>query len=102
MSTPVTPLRQPPAEDLRNALQIAEAWLSVNLPHDPEARAAFASVARLIRAALDKLAEPSPEVIAATQRTLQIWRGLESGQEAEQARDVAAVILRAALTGEAK
>ena len=55
--TDVTPLVQPPIEDLRNALMIAEAWGSPDLS-DAETQVAFESVARLLRHALAQLGEP--------------------------------------------
>lgn len=112
--TDIRPIQQPPAEDLRNALQIAEAWGllpsgDVEMRLDtvsPEAHDAFRSVARLIRAALDKLAEPSAGAIRAA-RTLLDAAHVEhypddsvGGRARDrEARDLCAAILKHQLEG---
>ena len=49
--TPIAPIQQPPIEDLRNALQVAELWrFDDRAPI--EARQSFLSICRLLRGAL--------------------------------------------------
>ena|SRR6266550_1628840 len=95
--TNVTPIQQPPIEDLRNCLQIAQDWSRCELSA-PDTAQVFASIARLIRHALEQLSEPNLAAIQATEILVREWHG--SLEEHQNARDVAAGILRAAVTGE--
>lgn len=80
----VTPLRQPPAEDLRNAAAIANAAAQLG-----GSRKDFARITELIGRAFEKLAEP-PQI--AIER-VQAFNELQQ----RDARDVAAVVITAAL-----
>jgi len=99
MTTP-QPIRpeQPPVEDLRNALQIVEMYGDpmVQAPSFPD-HALFADIARLIRHALSQLGEPSLEAVQAAEVMIREWEG---SLEPRNIRDVAAVILHAAVTGQ--
>lgn len=64
---------QPPGEDLRNALTIARSWARPGLGSEAECRQAHADVARLIGAALQKLADPPPGVAALALAQLLSW-----------------------------
>jgi len=80
---------------LRNALQIAEGFS--NYRGDSfEDREAFSDIARLIRHALSQLGEPSLEAVQAAEVMIREWEG---SREPRNVRDVAAVILHAAVTG---
>lgn len=102
--TPVTPLRQPPAEDLRNAAAIASAarqWLERPGKDPEEWLSDFARIEELIGSALGKLAEPHPIVI---ERAVTLLRaagpeafGGDRKAESRHARDLAAVTMTAAL-----
>lgn len=96
----VTPIQQPPVEDLRNGLMICEAWESPELS-DSETAVAFASVARLIRHAIEGLSEPNLASVQATAILLREARNELPGvaDEPRYARDTAAAILHAAVTG---
>lgn len=87
--------RQPPAEDLRNAVAIArvarQADEAVNGPgsgHAPD----FARIEELIETAFQKLGEPLPVVVRRTEEILH-----EHAVVGREARDAAAVIMTAAL-----
>ena len=103
--TNVTPIQQPPIEDIRNALQIAQLWIEAN----PAQRAAtfaptaLGDIARLLKHALEGLSEPSLAAVQAAATMLREAGGAydnEGHVEPRYARDAAAVILHAQLTGE--
>lgn len=94
--TPVTPIRQPPAEDLRNAIQTAMLYQEEGT--EAEARDALRRVRALMLSALDKFGEPNPA-------TLEVTKGILSGAlgvtaDDQQVWEVAAVVTRTALTWE--
>lgn len=93
--TPVTPIQQPPVEDLLNALQIAQAW------YDQTGMLPYGDIARLIRHALDQLGEPNLASIQAAATMLREAQAESQGFAVNQryARDAAAAILKAQLTG---
>lgn len=91
------PLVQPPVEDLKNCLQIANAWAEGQPPLTAQA---FVRIAQLIRHALEQLGEPNLASIQAAAVMLREHEGLGAHDQQRDARDVAAVILRAAVTGE--
>lgn len=82
----VTPIQQPPIEDLRNALQIANA-----------ADGGFGAIARLIRHAIEGLSEPSLAAMQAGEILLREWSGTPEPER--QLRDTVAGILHAQLSG---
>jgi len=89
------PVRQPPAEDLRNALAMLDAWRQLGtLPRD--ATAALNRAAQLLRTALAKLAEPTHATTRALGLALPA-SALVRPLEWREARDVAAVVLHAQL-----
>lgn len=98
----VQPIQQPVIEDLRNALQIAQMWVARNWDFE-DANAvdhAIEDIARLIRHAIEGLSEPS---LAAVQAAAILTREIEESTAVDrqrEARDLAAAILRAAVTGE--
>ena len=102
MAESVQPLVQPPIEDIRNAAQIAQSWADSNALADSPYGYAFASVARLLRHAMEQLGEPSFACVQATALLLREARNELPGvaDEPRYARDTAAVILNAAVTGE--
>jgi len=102
--TDVTPLVQPPVEDLRNALQIAEAQIEVaDIGMGPmsELVPTFESIARLLRHALAQLGEPNTAAIDAAKVVLRERNALAgfADDEVRYARDCAAAILDAQLRG---
>lgn len=102
--TTVTPLQQPPIEDLRNAQMIADMW-ALPIPagrsmDTAEAQGAFGDIARLVRHAIEGLSDPN---LAAVQAAEILTREIEESTAVDrlrEARDLAAAILRAQLTGE--
>ena len=94
---PIRP-EQPPIEDLRNCLMIAEAWESPELS-DSETQVAFGSVARLVRHALEGLGEPHPHTVELTRRYLEALSGKDVTDR--EARDFAMVVITSALKQEA-
>jgi hypothetical protein len=96
IETPVTPLRQPPADLIRNAAQMASAWAQTS---EGEVRATFATIAARLTEALDAVSEPSPEVIAATETMLRSYEVSVAQATVGEVRDLCAVVLRTALTG---
>lgn len=101
--TPVTPLVQPPVEDLRQIAQIAQAWAQVSGPTDDVGRA-FIRVALLVQDILAKLGEPHPVTVSEALvlvRCLPAYGSLSAPSVTErEARDLAAAITRTALTWE--
>jgi hypothetical protein len=104
----VTPINQPPQEDLLNALTIAEMGKQGHYSGPGDAPSAFADVARLIRHALEGLSEPNAAAIRAA-RTFTDGGpfggspALAVPHEADdyrRARDCAAAILHAQLKGQ--
>lgn len=89
---PVQPIQQPAIADIRNALQALVAWREESLRGD------LKDVERLLRHALEGLGEPNLASVQAAEVMLREWEGSYDTQR--NARDVAAVILRAAVTGE--
>src|SRR5688572_9987409 len=83
--TPVTPIRQPPIEDLRNALQICIAYADPNVA-DSDAMRQLERVKQLIQAANDKLGEPHERTVEAA------LRFLSGGVNRDEARDLCAVV----------
>ena len=97
--TDVTPLVQPPVEDLRNALQIAVCQCVP--PHSERERdmaLAFVDVARLIQHALAQLGEPNEAAIQ-TAYALIFGSHEATPESLRVARDEAAAILDAQLRG---
>jgi hypothetical protein len=95
--TNTTPITQPPRESLANALQVAEVWRLVDptTASPTQQQAAFASISRLIRDALAKMAEPNEAALQAAAPWVE-----EHGPLAfRNARDLCAVILKAQLEG---
>jgi hypothetical protein len=95
---------QPPLEDLRNALTIAEFWgMGMSGWTFTESQSAFQDTARLIRAALEKLAEPNTDAVNAGRiliSCLPAYGFLEAPNVTErEARDIAAAILKVQLEG---
>lgn len=86
------PIRQPAADDLRNAAALAVAGRDQG-----GERADFARIAELIHSALEKLAEPNLSAIDAIRAVFRP-HGIDDLEERE-ARDAAAVVLRAAVSG---
>jgi len=81
----VSPIDQPPAEDLRNAMQILTGRVrGVNRTH---------RAIELIRSALAKLAEPTGLVIERTRAAV------PCPLDDREVRDIAAVLMMAALEG---
>lgn len=100
MTSPITPLKAPALADLRNALQLAVAYGEKEIP-DAEAKQALGRIRGLIATALAKLSEPNAAAVRAALSAL----GFESASayrpdHERDARDTAAVILHAAVTGE--
>ena len=94
----MTPIQQPPIEDLRNALQVASLWLELP-PGDSEHGKAFADVARLLRHALEGLGEPNEAALQAAMPWVHDDSPYDAGPLAKRraARDLAAAILNAQL-----
>jgi hypothetical protein len=114
MTTPVTPLRSPAIADLRNALQLAVTYGSKDVA-DSDAKQALHRVQGLVARAIASLGEPNEAAITAanlfmdgfTRTLIQPGNGPIGQRVAEawatdrrKARDVAAAILYAAVTGE--
>ena len=95
--TNVTPLQQPPVEDLRNALTIAELWKDevLRLPAGEHSQALY-DIARLIRHALDQLGKPNEAAIQAAKLFVDA-AGPEHWER--QARDCAAAVISKQLRG---
>lgn len=103
MRGPFVTSTQPPAEDLRNALQVIGAQLGAgNVPAMDYV--AFESVARLIRHALDGLGEPNAAAIRAARSYLfrceySVTGGDLHNYGERDFRDCAAAVIRAQLSG---
>jgi len=97
--TNVTPIQQPAIEDLRNALMIAELGpdLFHHIDHEQDAGSAFGDITRLLRHALEQLGEPNLAAVQATEILVREWHG--TPDEQRSARDTAAGILHAQMTG---
>lgn len=97
--TPITPIQQPALEDLKNALQIAQLWMD-GAPEKYWERTAvaFGDIARLLKNVLEALSEPNLAAVQAAEILVREYHG--SLDDQRSARDVAAGILRAAVTGE--
>jgi len=92
--TEVTPLVQPPVEDIRNAAMIAESWALLNEDRGERIPAeTLWDIARLLRHALAQLGEPNEAAIQAAR----LWFPLLPNE----ARDCVAAILDAQLRGAA-
>lgn len=98
--TPVVPIQQPPIEDLRNALQIAQACGDDPLVYEGVTNI-FKDIARLIRHAIEGLSEPNAAAIRDATVMLRAAMGPTAFELAEPrlARSVAEVILHAQVTG---
>lgn len=103
--TDTIPLTQPPIEDLRNCLMVAELGVDLlhHIDHEQDAASAFGDIARLIRHALEGISEPNEAAIRFTTRILLAGMGeraftlVPDGHRV--ARDIAAAILHAQVTG---
>jgi len=103
--TDVTPLVQPPIEDIRNAAMIADSWASLpTLRKDPDMiRAALQDIGRLLKHALAQLGEPTAETVSEAlvlMRCLSAFGSLNAPSVTErEARDIASAILNQQLRG---
>jgi len=97
--TPITPLRAPALSDLRNALQLATLYGDKDIA-DSDAKQALERIRGLIAQALGKLGEPNAAAVEATTLMLAELPPFTDSEFPCKARDVAAVILHAALTGD--
>lgn len=97
--TPITPLKAPALADLKNALQLASVYGDKDVA-DSDAKQALDRIRGLIAQALAKLGEPNNAAVEAA--VLMFAELPPFGDETfpRKARDAAAVILHAALTGE--
>jgi|SRR6267378_8474118 len=98
----VTPLRsqETVVGGLKNALWIAELGRDGefgSLPRYDEAMGAFGDIARLLRHAIEGLSEPNLAAVQAAEILVREYHG--SLDDQRNARDVAAGILKAAVTG---
>ncbi len=100
----VTPVKAPAATDLQNALQLAVIYGDKDIA-DSDAKQALDRIRGLIAQALAKLAEPNEAAILVAKSILRSGMGEAAfrllTEPDRQARDTAALILYAALTGEA-
>src|SRR5712664_758296 len=94
---PVQPIQQPVIEDLKNAQTMAE-LCGQQLYGISQIKEDFASIARLIRHAIEGLSEPNLAAMQAGEVLLREWSGTPEPQR--QLRDTIAGILHAQLTGE--
>jgi hypothetical protein len=101
MSTPITPLKAPALADLLNALQLAVTYGDKEIP-DAEAKQALGRIRGLIATALAKLGEPNEAALKAARALVGVeFAYFARGETVERKiRDIAAVILHSALTGE--
>jgi len=100
MAAQAHPIRQPPIEDLRNALQIAEMGSAGSFGLAPEyenAIAAFSDVARLLRHAISQLGEPSLETVQAASTLVRESDGFR--EDPRWIRDLCQGILDAQIKG---
>lgn len=97
MITPVTPLRSPALADLQNAMQLCVVYGDKDIA-DSDAKQALKRVQALVARALSSLAEPNSSAIEAA-RPFMFSRQGDAVIERD-ARDCAAVVLRAAMTGQ--
>jgi len=95
----VTPLIQPPVEDLRNALQIAQLWNDYGPYPNSGGKRPFGDIARLLRHALEGLGEPNEAALQAAMPWVHDDSPYDAGPLAKRraARDLAAAILNAQL-----
>jgi len=91
MTMPMRPLAQPALADLQNALQLAVCYGDKDIA-DSDAKQALGRIRGLISQALAKLGEPNHAAVTGLQKFVAL--------EDSEARDVAAVVIYAALTGE--
>ena len=97
--TDVTPIQQPPIEDIRNATMIAESWALLNEDRGERIPAeTLRDVARLLRHALAQLGEPNEAAIQ-TAYALIFGSDEATPESLRVARDEAAAILDAQLRG---
>lgn len=89
----VIPIQQPPAEDLRNAVQILEEEAVERLAPEDYAGDDNMRAARLVRSALEKLGEPTPLAVQKVQALAPV------ALDEREARDLAVVVLLAQLEG---
>lgn len=92
--TPITPIKAPALADLRNALQLAVTYGDKDIA-DSDAKQALDRIRGLIAQAIGKLGEPNGAAIEAAD----VFVG-KGEYEARVLRDLCAVILHAALTGD--
>jgi hypothetical protein len=93
MTTPITPLRSPAIADLRNALQLAVTYGSKDVA-DSDAKQALGRIQGLVARVIAQLGEPNEAAVA----TVQVFHPQLGWRNA---RDVAAAIIYAAVTGNA-
>jgi len=91
MSTPLAPARSPALADLQNALQLAVIYGDKDVA-DSDAKQALGRIRALIAQALAKLGEPNTAAVEGLRKFVAF--------EPREARDVASVVIYAALTGE--
>lgn len=99
MTTPVTPLRSPALADLQNAMQIADVYAGKDIA-DSDAKQALGRVRKLVAQALASLGEPNGAAVQAARPFTGRNDMSDVVGDYRRARDAAAVILHAALTGE--
>lgn len=87
-----TPIRQPVADDLRNALQMMDTL------EDDETGLALGRAIALVKRALVQLGEPAPHVVATVLALIDGRDFVAAPLMEREARDIAAAILRAAVT----
>ena len=101
--TDVTPIQQPPLEDLQNARYIAQLWADAGDGETEAARAFASTCERLIDHALAGLGEPNEAAVSEALvmiRCLPAYRSLTApGLTEREARDICAVIVAAQLRG---
>lgn len=93
MTTTVTPLRQPPIEDLRNVLQLVACYTSPDVA-DSDAKAALVRIQHLVAHAITNLGEPGNVALQVARKVFP-----ETYSERD-VRDYTAAILHAAVTYE--
>lgn len=101
MTTPVTPIRPSALNDMQNALQLCVVYGDKDIA-DSDAKQALGRVRGLIAQVMGKLGEPNSAAVAAAKPFM--FSRLDSPtREKDMERDAldcAAVVLRAAITGE--
>ncbi|HEX9239234.1 MAG TPA: hypothetical protein VF910_01090 [Candidatus Bathyarchaeia archaeon] len=103
MSTPITSLKAPALADLRNALQLAVTYGDKDIA-DSDAKQALDRIRGLIAQALAKLGEPNAAAVKMVKDLLHSAMGDRAfeliADQDRTARDSAALIICAAMTGE--